>query len=173
MRLTARFDRRPTLRFDVVEPTAPSRAAKTRVNTRFQPAHDGPERNPRCHRLRTGRRRVALRFPPAAYRSPPVIGRRADRVRRDAQWRVARCRSRCRDGNWSRAIRSSRNRNRDDRRGIALLAPRQRRMRSTAMPLRRQVLLHSWSNLLAFDCLARPLSLDRAVYSFSSFTTFR
>jgi hypothetical protein len=44
MRLTARFDRRPTLQFDVTEPAAHSRAAKTRMNTRFPPAHDGPKR---------------------------------------------------------------------------------------------------------------------------------
>jgi hypothetical protein len=42
MRLTARFDRRSTPRFDVVAPSAHSRAAKTRMNTRVSPAHDGP-----------------------------------------------------------------------------------------------------------------------------------
>ena len=120
-----------------------------------------------------GPRRIAAaagRFSAGRFLSiaGPAIGRRAGPVRQDAQWRTARWRSRCRDGNWSRAIRSSRSRNRDDRRGIAPLAPTKRRSRSTATPLPRQVLLHSWSNLLAFDCLARLLSLDRAVYSFSS-----
>ena len=143
---------------------ARSRAPKTRMNTRFSPGQDGPNetRGAIACGLSGGGSLCAFR--------QPAIGRRAGRVRRDAQWWVARCHSRCRDGNWSRAIRNSRSRNRDDRRGIALLAPMQRRLRSTATPLPRQVLLHSWSNLLAFDCLAQRF---RAVYSFSSFTTLR
>jgi hypothetical protein len=44
MRLSARFDRQSTLRLDVIAPAAYSRAAKTRMNTRFPPAHDGPKR---------------------------------------------------------------------------------------------------------------------------------
>jgi hypothetical protein len=44
MRLNARFDRRPTLRFGVIAPAEHSRALKTRMNTRFPPAHDGPKR---------------------------------------------------------------------------------------------------------------------------------
>jgi hypothetical protein len=44
MRLTARFDRRSTLRFGVIERTAHSRVAETRMNTRFSPAHGGPKR---------------------------------------------------------------------------------------------------------------------------------
>jgi hypothetical protein len=79
----------------------------------------------------------------------PAISRRAPgRVRGDAQWRAARCCSRCRDDNWSRAIRNSQNRNRDDRRDIDPLAPMKPRSRSTAAPLPRQVLLHSWLYLL-------------------------
>jgi hypothetical protein len=41
MRFCARFDRQSTLRFDVTELAARSRAAKTRMNTRISPAHDG------------------------------------------------------------------------------------------------------------------------------------
>jgi hypothetical protein len=37
MRLSARFDRRPTLRFDGIEPAARPRAAKTRMNTQVSP----------------------------------------------------------------------------------------------------------------------------------------
>jgi hypothetical protein len=44
VRLTARFDRRSTLRFEVIAPATHSRVAKTRMNTRFSPAHDGPKR---------------------------------------------------------------------------------------------------------------------------------
>jgi hypothetical protein len=44
MRLTARFDRRFTLRLDGIALAAYSRAAKTRMNTRVSPAHDGPKR---------------------------------------------------------------------------------------------------------------------------------
>src|SRR5580704_14582838 len=86
-----------------------------------------------------------------------AISRRAPgRVRGDAQWLAARCCSRCQDDNWSRAIQSSRNRNRDDHRDIDPLAPMKRRLCSTATPLPRQVLLHSWLDLLevGFDCPA-------------------
>jgi hypothetical protein len=41
MRPTARFDRPPTLRFGVIAAAARSRTAKTRMNTRISPAHDG------------------------------------------------------------------------------------------------------------------------------------
>jgi hypothetical protein len=84
-----------------------------------------------------------------------TFSRRAPaRVRGGARWRVARCCSQCQDDNCSRAIRHSLNRNRDDHRNIADLAPMQPRLRSTAASLPRQVLLHSWSDLLEvrFNC---------------------
>jgi hypothetical protein len=67
---------------------------------------------------------------------------------------AARCCSRCQDATRSRAIQRRKNRNRDDHRNIADLAPMQPRLRSPAAPLPRQVSLHSWFNLLevAFNC---------------------
>jgi hypothetical protein len=104
----------------------------------------------------------------------PICRCFASRVRRNAHGRVARCCSRCQDATRSRAIQRRKNRNRDDHRNIARLAPMWPTLRSTAAPLPRQVSLHSWFNLLevAFNCLVWVLSLDGAVYSFGSFTGF-